>query len=58
MNARTSGVYLRADPADMSVMDGHDDRQARGADRRAAGALEVDRERLISGVRHLGGRRR
>ena len=25
VNARTSGVYLRADPADLSVMDGHDD---------------------------------
>jgi hypothetical protein len=27
INARTSGVYLRADPADMSVVDGPDDRQ-------------------------------
>src|SRR5262245_14544581 len=26
-NARTSGVYLRADPKDLSVMDGADDRQ-------------------------------
>jgi predicted nucleotide-binding protein with TIR-like domain len=25
INARTSGVYLRADPADLSVLDGHDD---------------------------------
>jgi len=25
--ARTAGVYLRADPGDMSIMDGHDDRQ-------------------------------
>jgi len=25
--ARTSGVYLRADPEDMSVMDGHDDQR-------------------------------
>ena len=24
---RTAGVYLRADPEDLSVMDGHDDRQ-------------------------------
>jgi hypothetical protein len=27
VNARTSGVYLRADPKDMSIMDGRDDRQ-------------------------------
>jgi Predicted nucleotide-binding protein containing TIR-like domain len=27
VNARTSGVYLRADPADMSILDGDDDRQ-------------------------------
>jgi hypothetical protein len=27
VNARTSGVYLRADPEDMSVLDGRDDRQ-------------------------------
>ena len=27
INARTSGVYLRADPADMSMLDGSDDRQ-------------------------------
>ena len=27
VNARTSGVYLRADPGDMSILDGRDDRQ-------------------------------
>ena len=27
LNARTSGVYLRADPEDLSILDGHDDRQ-------------------------------
>jgi hypothetical protein len=27
VNARTSGVYLRADPEDMSILDGGDDRQ-------------------------------
>jgi hypothetical protein len=27
VNARTSGVYWRADPADMGIMDGPDDRQ-------------------------------
>lgn len=27
LNARTSGVYLRADPADLSILDGHDDRR-------------------------------
>jgi hypothetical protein len=27
INARTSGVYLRADPADLSVLDGPDDRR-------------------------------
>ena len=25
MNARTSGVYLRADPADLGILDGNDD---------------------------------
>ena len=27
VNARTSGIYVRADPADLSVMDGKDDRK-------------------------------
>jgi hypothetical protein len=27
VNARTSGVYLRADPGDISILDGRDDRQ-------------------------------
>jgi hypothetical protein len=27
VNTRTSGVYLRADPGDMSILDGRDDRQ-------------------------------
>lgn len=27
VNARTAGVYLRAEPTDMSILDGHDDRQ-------------------------------
>jgi hypothetical protein len=27
LNARTSGVYLRADPEDMKILDGRDDRQ-------------------------------
>jgi len=27
VNARTSGIYLRADPTDMSILDGSDDRQ-------------------------------
>jgi hypothetical protein len=27
VNTRTSGVYLRADPVDMSILDGRDDRQ-------------------------------
>jgi len=27
VNARTSGIYLRADAADMSILDGRDDRQ-------------------------------
>ena len=27
VHARTSGVYLRADPEDMSILDGGDDRQ-------------------------------
>lgn len=29
-NARTSGVYLRADPEDMRILDGRDDRQRAG----------------------------
>jgi hypothetical protein len=29
LNARTSGVYLRADPDDLSVLDGRDDRKRR-----------------------------
>jgi hypothetical protein len=27
VNARTSGVYLRADPPDMAILDGRDDRK-------------------------------
>ena len=27
VNARTAGVYLRADPEDMSILDGRDERQ-------------------------------
>ncbi|HEU4386646.1 MAG TPA: nucleotide-binding protein, partial [Blastocatellia bacterium] len=27
VNARTAGVYLRAEPTDMSILDGSDDRQ-------------------------------
>jgi hypothetical protein len=27
VNARTSGIYLRADPADLAILDGNDDRQ-------------------------------
>jgi hypothetical protein len=27
MNARTAGVYWRADPKDISILDGHDDQQ-------------------------------
>jgi hypothetical protein len=27
---RTSGVYLRADPEDMSILDGRDDRKRAG----------------------------
>jgi hypothetical protein len=27
VNARTAGVYLRADPADMKTLDGSDERQ-------------------------------
>ena len=27
VNARTAGVYVRAEPEDMSRLDGHDDRQ-------------------------------
>jgi hypothetical protein len=27
LNARTAGIYLRAEPTDMSILDGRDDRQ-------------------------------
>ena len=27
VNARTSGMYLRANPEDMSILDGHDNRK-------------------------------
>ena len=27
VNARTSGIYLRADPKDLSILDGSDDRR-------------------------------
>ena len=27
LNARTAGVYLRADPEDLNILDGHDDRR-------------------------------
>jgi hypothetical protein len=27
VNARTSGIYLRADPEDLSILDGRDDRK-------------------------------
>jgi len=27
VNERTAGVYWRADPGDMSIMEGHDDRK-------------------------------
>jgi len=27
LNARTAGVYLRADPEDLIILDGRDDRQ-------------------------------
>jgi hypothetical protein len=27
VNARTAGVYLRADPADLGVLDGRDDKK-------------------------------
>jgi len=27
LNARTSGIYLRADPEDMSILDGSDDKR-------------------------------
>ena len=27
MNERTAGVYVRADAADLSVLDGHDDQE-------------------------------
>ena len=48
VNARTAGVYWRAEPEDMSILDGQRRSATRGVDRRAAEALEVDHERLRS----------
>ena len=48
VNARTSGVYLRADPEDMSILDGRDDRQRAELIAERLTALEVDQERLRS----------
>ena len=45
-NARTAGVYWRADPEDMEHPGRKRRSATRGVDRRAAEALEVDRERL------------
>ena len=38
VNARTSGIYRRADPEDMSILDGRDDRKR----------AELIQERLVS----------
>ena len=65
VNARTSGVYVRADPEDLSILDGPDDRQRAELIADAAQPLEVDDERLTSvqakpcltGSRSASGRR-
>ena len=44
VNTRTSGIYLRADAEDLSILDGHDDARRAGVDRRALETLEVDCE--------------
>ena len=46
VKARTAGVFWRAEPADMSILDGGDDRQRAELLRRATEAVEVDHERL------------
>ena len=48
VNARTSGVYLRADPGDVRTLDGQDNRTTREVDRGSVEALEVDHQRLSS----------
>jgi hypothetical protein len=41
-----SGVYLRADPEDMIILDGRDDQKTRRADRGTTETLEIDQDRL------------
>ena len=48
VNARTSGVYWRAHPDDMSILDGGDDRQRAELIAERAEAVEVDHRRLTS----------
>jgi hypothetical protein len=47
LNARTSGVYWHADPDDVGILDGRDDKK------RAAGAVEVAQECVIVNVADL-----
>ena len=48
LNARTAGVYLRADPSDLQVLDGGSEEE-RPAHRAAPPGMEVGRERILSG---------
>ena len=50
LNARTSGVYLRAEADDLAILDGRDNRGPSGTDRRADRGLEVPRELLTTGA--------
>ena len=49
-NARTAGVYWRADPEDMSILDGHDDRQRAEL---ITERLEIDHEHLRPPTRRV-----
>ena len=50
LNARTAGVYLRADPSDLQVLEGGERGGARPAHRAAPPGVEVGRERVLSAV--------
>ncbi len=47
LNARTAGVYLRADPSDLQVLEGWERGRARPAHHAAPRGVEVGRERIL-----------
>ena len=51
LNARTAGIYLRADPSDLQVLDGGSEEERARAHRAAPPGVEVGRERVLSAER-------